>query len=70
MFDRDELVEYKVRAEEIILGTDWMEAGLAVKTKRDEWSGLSSDDQSDWKARYFGWYRAFDNRKVYATGAV
>ena len=69
-FDRDELIEYKEKAEEIILGTDWMEAGLTIKAKRDQWSSLSSDDQSDWKARYFGWHRAFDNRKVYATGAV
>jgi len=68
-FDRDELVEYKERAEEIILGTDWVDAGEAVKAKRDQWQNLSSDDQSDWKAQYFGWHRAFDNRKVYAGGS-
>jgi len=64
-FDRDEVIEYKEKAEAIVLNTDWIDAGQLVKEKRDEWQNLSSDDQSDWKARYFGWHRAFDNRKVY-----
>ena len=31
------MVEYKEKAEEIILETDWIHAGKAVKAKRDEW---------------------------------
>ena len=65
-FNIDDIRIYKDKAERIILETDWESAGLQVKSRKAEWSSLSSDDQSDWKARYFGWHRAFDNRKVYA----
>ena len=67
-FNRDEIQRYKQKAERIILNTDWKSAGLGVKSRISEWFNLSSDDQSDWKARHFGWHRAFDNRKVYAGG--
>lgn len=66
-FDRDEVIEHKMKAEEIILNTDWVDAGQQLKKIKDQWEGLSSDDQSDFKARYFGWHRAFDNRKVYTA---
>lgn len=64
-FDLDEVTEYKHRAETIILNTDWPDAAQSILARRHEWQDLSSDDQSDWKAQYLGWHRAFDNRKVF-----
>ena len=61
----DEAMENKARAEEIIENTDWESAIQDILKRKDEWYHLCSDDQSDWKARYFGWHRAFDSKKVY-----
>ena len=55
----------KNRLESIIDNTDWYDGAMKLWTKRDEWMHLSSDDQSDYKAQFFGWHRAFDNRKVF-----
>ena len=55
----------KIRLESIIDSTDWYDGAMTLWTKRDEWMNLSSDDHSDYKAQFFGWHRAFDNRKVF-----
>ena len=57
-------------AEELIESTDWESGAKDVIKKIDEWYNLSSDDQSDWKAKYFGWHRAFDNKKVFSLAAA
>lgn len=54
----------KQKLERIIERTDWDKAVLDLRTLKHKWIGMSSDDQSDYKARFFGWHRAFDNRKV------
>jgi len=61
----NEAMENKARAEEIIENTDWDAAVADIIQRKEEWYNLCSDDQSDWKARYFGWHRAFDSKKVY-----
>jgi hypothetical protein len=61
----EEALEYKHKAEQIIDNTDWESAIQDILKRKDEWYNLCSDDQSDWKARYFGWHRAFDSKKVY-----
>lgn len=61
----NEAVSIKEKAEEIIDNTDWESAIKDILKRKDEWYNLCSDDQSDWKARYFGWHRAFDSKKVY-----
>ena len=62
----EEAVAAKNKLEQIIETTDW-EAGVKELIKRkSEWADLSSDDHSDYKAQFFGWHRAFDNRKVLA----
>lgn len=66
-FDRDEIIRYKIKAESIIENTDWIAAGKILKQDYHKWQTLSSDDQSDYKAHYFGWHRAFDNRKVFQS---
>ena len=63
-FDYEHALEMKDKAEKIIMSTDWEDGAKQVKSKKDEWMNLNSDDQSDWKAQYFGWHRAFDNKKV------
>jgi hypothetical protein len=51
--------------EHLIEDTVWVEGAKQLIQQRSEWEGLSSDDQSDYKARFFGWHRAFDNLKVF-----
>lgn len=57
----------KEKLENIITTTDWYEGVCELIKRKDEWSNLSSDDHSDYKAQFFGWSRAFDNRKVFST---
>ena len=62
----EEAEEGKLKAQHLILNTDWEDQAEAVLKKRDEWINLNADDQADWKAQYFGWHRAFDNYKVFS----
>ena len=55
----------KERLETIINNTDWYEGAVKLWERKDEWINLSSDDHSDYKAQFFGWDRAFDNKKVF-----
>ena len=55
----------KERLEKIINNTDWYDGAMRLYQRRDEWINLSSDDHSDYKAQFFGWERAFDNKKVF-----
>lgn len=55
----------KERLEHIIDNTDWYDGAIALWKRKDEWINLSSDDHSDYKAQFFGWHRAFDNKKVF-----
>lgn len=58
-------IEAKEKLEKIIDNTDWYDAALRLYSLKDQWINLSSDDHSDYKARFFGWKRAFDNKKVF-----
>jgi len=59
--------EAKQRLEHIIDNTDWFDGAMRLFQRKDEWENLSSDDHSDYKAQFFGWERAFDNKKVFST---
>lgn len=59
----DELLEDKLKIEKFILSTDWEDVGFKIYQKRLEWQGLLKNDQFDWKARYFGFPRAFMRKK-------
>ena len=61
----DEANEAKERLEDIINNTDWYDGAMQLYQRKDEWINLSSDDHSDYKAQFFGWERAFDNKKVF-----
>jgi hypothetical protein len=61
----EEAQEAKERLEQIIDYTDWYDGAMQLYKRRDEWINLSSDDHSDYKAQFFGWARAFDNKKVF-----
>jgi hypothetical protein len=61
----EEAQEAKERLEQIIDNTDWYDGAMALYQRKDEWENLSSDDHSDYKAQFFGWARAFDNKKVF-----
>ena len=65
-FDNIEEAESaKERLENIIDNTDWYDGAMRLYQRKDEWVNLSSDDHSDYKAQFFGWERAFDNKKVF-----
>ena len=57
----------KEHLESIIDNTDWYDGAMMLWQRREEWLNLSSDDHSDYKAQFFGWHRAFDNKKVFST---
>ena len=61
----DEANVAKERLENIIDNTDWYDGAMRLYQRKDEWINLSSDDHSDYKAQFFGWARAFDNKKVF-----
>lgn len=63
-FEYDHACEQRDLLAELVSTTDWEWGGRQVLAHRDQWEHLSSDDQSDWKVQYFGWHRAFDNRKI------
>lgn len=53
--------EHRVRAENIILNTDWVDAAHKIWHMRDQWQNLTGwYAQAHWKAKYFGlerpWY--------------
>jgi hypothetical protein len=62
----EEAVEAKQKLEHIIETTDWEAEAQELIKRKSEWYNLSSDDHSDYKAQFFGWHRAFDNRKVFS----
>jgi hypothetical protein len=55
----------KMKLETIIECTDWELGVQQLIERKSEWENLSSDDHSDYKAQFFGWHRAFDNKKVF-----
>lgn len=63
----EEAASAKERLEKIINNTDWYNGAMRLYQRKDEWANLSSDDHSDYKAQFFGWARAFDNRKVFSS---
>jgi len=64
-FNVNQAEEAKIKLETIIDTTDWEHGARMLQTRKHEWEHLSSDDHSDYKARFFGWHRAFDNLKVF-----
>jgi hypothetical protein len=63
----EEAYDAKERLEQIINSTDWYDGAMRLYKHKNEWENLSSDDHSDYKAQFFGWERAFDNKKVFST---
>jgi hypothetical protein len=61
--NKQELMENKQKIEDFVLKIDWEDVGTQILNKRDQWENLPKDDQYDWKARYFGFPRAFFTKK-------
>jgi hypothetical protein len=61
----EEANKAKMKLETIIECTDWELGVHQLLERKSEWESLSSDDHSDYKAQFFGWHRAFDNKKVF-----
>lgn len=63
-YNVNDAINAKKKLERIVEVTEWTTAVTNLRLMKDKWMHLSSDDQSDYKAQFFGWHRAFDNRKV------
>lgn len=63
----EEANKAKEQLEHIIENTNWYKGAFELLNKKQEWEHLSSDDHSDYKAQFFGWHRAFDNKKVFSS---
>ena len=50
----EEIYTIKDKAEKILGGIDWEDAGKKLLERREEWGGLDAFQQSDWKCKYFG----------------
>ena len=61
----EEANKARMKLENIIDNTDWEQGAQDLIKCKSEWEHLSSDDHSDYKAQFFGWHRAFDNKKVF-----
>jgi len=55
----------KSKLEQTIPTLDFANKAKELMKLRSEWENLQSDDQSDYKARFFGFNRAFDNLKAF-----
>jgi hypothetical protein len=64
-FTYEEAKEAKEMFEQLIDNTDWNASIQHLINTRSEWQHLNIDDQSDFKARYFGLDRAYDIKKVF-----
>jgi len=62
----EDAIDAKQKLESIVDNTDWEAGAQELIARKSEWYDLSSDDHSDYKAQFFGWHRAFDNRKVFS----
>jgi len=51
--------------EALVMSTEWEQSAKDLLRIKPQWQHLSSDDQSDFKAKFFNWHRAFDNIKVF-----
>lgn len=59
-----EINEWKQRVEELVFSRDWTDVAKSMLDHKSEWEYLNSDEQSDWRCRYIGLPRAYDNFKV------
>jgi hypothetical protein len=48
----------------LIMNTDFIQLAMSLIDEKDKWEQLNSDDQSDYKAKKFGFRRAFNNQKA------
>lgn len=60
----EEITEWKQRVEELIKSQDWEDIARSMLAHKNEWEHMNSDEQSDWRCRYVGLPRAYDNYKV------
>lgn len=58
------IIALKEQVESIIFSKDWHDVAVTMEKYRDNWVHLNSDDQSDWRCRFLGLPRAYDNLKI------
>lgn len=60
----DDYVASKHELEQFVLDTDFKHAAHKLLETKHLWRDLCGDDQTDYKARYFGFNRAYTTQKV------
>ena len=60
----DDYVASKHELEQFVLDTDFEHAAHKLLETKNLWRDLCGDDQTDYKARYFGFDRAYTTQKV------
>jgi hypothetical protein len=51
----------KRNLEKVVDKTNWDERVALLLSRKDQWCGLSREDQHEYKAKFFGWHQNFDN---------
>jgi hypothetical protein len=54
----EQLLPIKSIVEQIVLSTDWVDAGERIRANRCQWEHLEGKEQQNWKAKYFGFNAA------------
>lgn len=57
-YSYDEILDVKACAEQVILNTDWVDGAKAIRRTKSEWAHLEGHEQSNWKAKFFGFRAA------------
>lgn len=63
-YNYKEYLENKEYMERFVLSTDFEYAAKKLRESKHLWQDLCGDDQTDFKARYFGFERAYTTQKV------
>ena len=63
-YSYDEFINRKHEVEEKVKGFDFEDAAKVLLKKQHDWNHLTGDDDNDYKARYFGFDRAYKTYKV------
>ncbi|MBV36237.1 MAG: hypothetical protein CMP47_12440 [Rickettsiales bacterium] len=63
-YDFDEYCDNKAHLEKFVADTDFEDAANVLLRDKHLWNDLCGDDQTDYKARYFGFNRAYTTQKV------
>jgi hypothetical protein len=63
-YNYDDIHNAAIKLSSIIMNTDFKQLAFSLIDEKEKWEKLNSDDQSNYKAKRFGFKRAFNNQKA------